>query len=606
MKFAVLTLTALLALDQRLGVRLNPTSGGGGTVLTASDITFDGFIKIPSGTDYLTFPAGSMMSGRLVGGVPHLFVWGAWGTGSYQNLYEINVDPALLGSLTTSISTAPRSTLYANWGDPGHGQQQSWDGACNPLSDGPSKILAQGMYYNASTSLLYHSYQNSYVGAYEYNVMAASLDSISGTTGTTTVVGGPWRFTETSQYNSQVRHGFRSSWFQADPRNGTMLVGGKGYEDPTKAWGPNIYGGRAWPTGANGGGCNSTAIVTPNEYIDYYPYAAYPSTSPGAFNGWTGAVTGSIPTFNWDASFLTYPFQRYASGNLRANPVSGRASIGDSGASSFVGWFNGSNKSGVIFNLGLEASTDSDPTHCTTAALDAYLNSGVGVLLHFSSHTGTATGTITGGTSGATLSVIETGILATNNVLGGTQTPSVDFTSGETVTGSGFTGVLDLWHRGDTFDNPSITSGHVVGCSCTQPPALCATGPSFTFQTPVIAIYDPGSLENVKNNTSVDYLTFPTSLFSLTAAPYSLALHTTLYPFGVGGAGGWIDATNNKMYLTFQGQDTITRPDLNPQDVFARFSINDSAAPAPLPQIPAAEYGLLAMLTGVTLLRTKR
>jgi hypothetical protein len=139
---------------------------------------------------------------------------------------------------------------------------------------------------------------------------------------------------------------------------------------------------------------------------------------------------------------------------------------------------------------------------------------------------------------------------------------------------------MDFWHRGDTFDNYTVTSGTVVGCSCTQPPALCATGPSATFMTPVLLIYDPADLEKVKNNTATDFQTVPTSMASLTAAPFSLVMPNTIHPDGVGGHGGWIDTVHNKMYLVFQGQDD-NGWGASSSPVIARFSINDSAPPTP-------------------------
>jgi len=212
----------------------------------------------------------------------------------------------------------------------------------------------------------------------------------------------------------------------------------------------------------------------------------------------------------------------------------------------------------------------------------------VSISVHFSSVTGTPTDgtTITGGTSGTQAQISVTNSFAAEHVMilnqgGGTGFSLTNFSPPETLTSSGFSGTLDVAIRGDHFDDNSQTTGNVAGCACTQPPFLCATGPSATFETPALVIYDPDKLDLVKAGTAVDYQQIPDTLVALTAAPFSLVLNHNIWPFGAGGAGGWIDSAHNKMYLIFNGQDDLTVP-VEVQSVIARFSISDSAPPAPL------------------------
>ncbi len=77
MKFVLAPILLVAAfLPQRLGVRLNPTGGGGGgNLITANDVSFVGYIRMPTSVVDTQFAYGGMTA-RVVGGNLHFFVYG--------------------------------------------------------------------------------------------------------------------------------------------------------------------------------------------------------------------------------------------------------------------------------------------------------------------------------------------------------------------------------------------------------------------------------------------------------------------------------------------------------------------------------------------------
>src|SRR5262249_47411497 len=158
-------------------------------VLQASDITYLGAFRMPTATD-TTFAYG-YLSGRMVNGRAHLFLYGNNVTVPKDAVYEIE-DP---GSYDTNYLQAPRANLVTAWGDIYHGKRVSWDAQGNQFN--LQYLYPGGIYWSESTQLLYWTYGDAYNVALrpDWGLGATSLDNP--TTGATTAYG-PWRTAATN------------------------------------------------------------------------------------------------------------------------------------------------------------------------------------------------------------------------------------------------------------------------------------------------------------------------------------------------------------------------------------------------------------------------
>lgn len=677
-KASLLLCVALVValMPQSIRLRIAETSSAPTNVLTAADLTFDGWIKsYDVGGTVFSYASGG---GRLVSGKPHIFIGVNTVTcctpPAAPSIYEMNVNEADIGAPNTSYGSAPTATIYSKWPDVTHNHYQTFDDGCSPVWSSANQVNPAKIFYNENNNLLYYTFIGQYSAiAGPISMTASSLDTPDPTAGVSTLVGGGWRLQTTDQYNNIIRVGQRVGDLAMAP-DGKMLTGGAGYFNNQKAWGPNLYRRASWPTGSDTGGCAGATIVVGEHLLAFYPPTdALGVFSPNNFNAFTGVSTSTpIAQFNWPDSFLTYPFQRNVGSGDRINPQTfhiGSVSQNANGAT-IIGWFQGVHKKGMIYSMAVDASNNgqTDKTQCTTAALETYLSPGNGFLV-ITPHSGTWTGTMSGGTSGARAAVVQDDLAADNviswqqnadvftigetitgftsgahgtlssqsisghfstlvlssvtgtfqvgeNATGGTSGRQlhvatwtagsgtltgdqllVDFTPTETISATGGgSGTLTEFHRNGVFDG---------GCACTASMA-CITGPSSSWEHPILAIYNPDDLESVAANTKTDYTVAPSSLIDLIGSPFSM---TDLYynlavrgnAKGPGVSGGWIDTTHLKMYLFFQWQDPPTGG-----VAIARFSINDSAPPAPAPPFPTAWYALTALLTGWTLLKESK
>jgi hypothetical protein len=238
------------------------------------------------------------------------------------------------------------------------------------------------------------------------------------------------------------------------------------------------------------------------------------------------------------------------------------------------------------------------------------LNGGVSWQIKFSSQTGTLTegDVVTGLSSGATSTAAYIPYITTHHNIGTTifGGQGGTYTAGETVSnGAGWTGVIEWFELGDHFDD-STQTGHIVGCACDTSQDLCATGPSSTKFTQVLLLYSLDQLDAIKNNTATDYLTVPI-MINMNAAPFSLPLPTNGHALpaagGFGPGGGWVSSAKKKLYIVAHGQDQLGLGQYD--SVILRFSINDSAAPIPIPPpltFPFATMSL-SLLSGIKLRR---
>ncbi|HEY6357858.1 MAG TPA: hypothetical protein VIX35_06415, partial [Vicinamibacterales bacterium] len=203
---------------------------------------------MPNGVD--TNYAYGGMSGRMVNGHVRLFVYGTHvGNGVIDPVYEIE-DPG--GGYSPDVRTAPQASLITNWGDVYHGKRISWDAAGHAIAlqnQDPAALA-----WNDATQLLYWTYNNSYnvAGEPDWNLGATSLDNP--TTGASTAYG-PWR-TVAKDGDGRTFYGpWRCLYPFANPADGSMLCGSTIQSGNSRSpWGPDAYGGQAWPTKETPGG----------------------------------------------------------------------------------------------------------------------------------------------------------------------------------------------------------------------------------------------------------------------------------------------------------------------------------------------------------------
>jgi hypothetical protein len=548
-----------------------PARIGGADQLTSSDFTYLGGIRMPtSGTDTLITQGG--LAGRKVGGDVHLFLLGSTAGGNfYPDVYELDVTGL---TPNTTIASAPRATLYANWEDAFNATNKtSFDepsGDPVDIESGPGSLFA-GLYYNEDTDLLYAGFHYNYTSNLLYSLAAASLDN---PTGPVVTRYGPWRFIAEDQ-DAQPKAGTRAHWFMSHPTTGKMLAtGAQKSGTQSVPWGPALYGDNDWPTTATPDGAGSAQIDQTSEYLDYRsptevgsPYDLFGNLNPGK----------SIKQFRFTSGF-TYIHEIYDLTGTYTKPSlnSGIATWVETSSAYPAVWFEGTHKRGVVFVGTVFAAQGTSEADCTTASHTYYRNV-TGGWVELSSVTGG--GFVNGETLvGGTSKTDATAYGDYNAPLQlWTSNPTDDFTVGETITGgtSGATGVVDQFVRFDDCNH---------GCPCVS----CATGNSTNLSTPVAIIMDPDDLNAVKANTATDYLTQATSMFSLEASPCSITTSTqenqgtakAIVP-------GYFDTSTNRLYLMSRAADCTRTGNCNAAESLIHvFEISDSAPPVPFPVLP--------------------
>jgi hypothetical protein len=334
-------------------------------VISQADITYLGAIRMPAnGAD--TMFAGGGLTGRVVNGQTHLFVYGN-GTQNPRNaIYEI-ADPG--SGYSTDYHNAPRATLVTNWGDVYHGKQQTWDAQGN-LADIGASLAVGGLYWNDATQLLYWTYYDSYNvgGRQDWGLGASALTDPS--SGASTAYG-PWR-TTTQDADGRTHDGpWRCLYMFANPLDNSMMCGSTLMSGNVNSpWGPDAYGGRPWPTATTPGGNGAPDLNLPNRFLEYY--------FMGGNLDANGAVHGPLRSFRRTTELpLWEPFAGTIT--LRANPAvnGGVGSWSDADETRGALWLELTNKHGVIFTTNLVGAVSQNPGDCTNAAHEWYSNAGV-------------------------------------------------------------------------------------------------------------------------------------------------------------------------------------------------------------------------------------
>jgi len=345
-----------------------------GRVLTARDITYLGAVRMPNGVD--TNYAYGGMTGRMVNGHVRLFIYGTHvGSGVIDGVYEIE-DPG--SGYSANIGTAPQASLITNWGDVYHGKRMSWDASGNPFN--VSYVSPASLAWNDATQLLYWTYFHSYNVSHEpdWGLGATSLDNP--TTGASTSYG-PWRTVATDGDGRKFYGPWRCLYPFTNPMDGSMLCGSTTQSGNSGSpFGPDAYGGRAWPTKTSPGGFSAPDIPLPDRFLEYY-FMGDP-TAPNHI-GQDGRVQGHLRSFRRTTEQALYENQ-----GLRANPAlnNGVGSWAENDGTSGAIWLELDHTRGVIFSALLAGAVSQDPTDCVNAAHEWYTNAAVNPPIGACSH----------------------------------------------------------------------------------------------------------------------------------------------------------------------------------------------------------------------------
>ena len=131
------------------------------------------------------------------------------------------------------------------------------------------------MYFDEDASssgngYLYENYYNYYNVS---NVNYWGLSAATLTTGGASTGYGPWMTQATDPYLSNTHYGAgMCSFSYLNPSDGSMMCGGATNQSGStvESWGPEDWGGHAWPTSGTSSGYGASNLTFGNEYLRYY------------------------------------------------------------------------------------------------------------------------------------------------------------------------------------------------------------------------------------------------------------------------------------------------------------------------------------------------
>ena len=348
---------------------------GSQRILGAADIAYVGCFRLPTAVS-TAFAYGNL-TGRVVNGQTHLFVYGE-NPVLHDPIYEV-IDPG--SGYTTDYHTAPRATLYANWGSAVYGASRTSFNPATGAPRPPAFLIPGGLYWNEATQLLYWTYYDSYnvSGFPDWGLGASQL--INPATAQSFAYG-PWR-TKATDADGKLRYGpWRCLYVWASPLDGSFLCGSSIQSGASESpWGPDMYGMAAWPTPTTppGPSIANDLILTTRSLEHYYMgdnNAANYITHPG------GAVVGHLRSFRRRLNQALFEHQ-----GLQADPAQngGVGSFGQLDRTHGAIWLQLTNVRGVIFSNTLagavsQVTTDPLAGHCWYS--NAGLNPPVGACFH--------------------------------------------------------------------------------------------------------------------------------------------------------------------------------------------------------------------------------
>ncbi len=340
------------------------------TVFDASDITYLGAVRMPA-TGVDTSYAYGGLAGRIVNGHVRLFLYGNNVAAPKDAVYEIE-EPG--SGYDPNYAQAPRASLVTAWGDVYHGKRQSWDS--NGAAVNLQYVYPDGLYWNEATQLLYWTYYDAYNVTHrpDWGLGATALTDPSN--GASTAYG-PWRTTVRDGDGTSYYGPWRCRYLWANPSDGSMMCGSTLMSgNSLSPWGPDAYGGHAWPTATTPGGYGTPDVSLPNRYLEHYFMG---STNSSNYVDSNGIVHGHLRAFRRTNSLPVWEDPASTAPALRANPGlnGGVSSWTDLDTVSAATWLELTNKRGVIFASTLVGSPTQNTSDCTNAAHEWYSNSGV-------------------------------------------------------------------------------------------------------------------------------------------------------------------------------------------------------------------------------------
>ena len=328
-----------------------PPTGSSGDLLTAADIVYRGAIRMPNSSIDTTSTYGGM-SGRIVGGQTHVFLYDSINASAPPNVWELDITGL---SPSADYTSAPRASVVRNWGQIYGSARASWNPA-GDLKDGFAsnfnKVGHVCLHWSEPLQQLYWSFVDFYNvnGDPDWTVGMSTLNDSDGSS----VGYGPYRFKATDRDGS-VWYGHRSYFFFEHPTTGKMLTGGIGHSgDVNVPFGPSCYGDADWPTPTTPGGHNAANDITlANRYLDYYCMNGTFAQSTGNYFNLDGSWNGVIRAFQFDG-VLTYPVEYFPTNytQARADPTLNGGKGTWQGAMCSMNdafWYEGTNKRGVLY-----------------------------------------------------------------------------------------------------------------------------------------------------------------------------------------------------------------------------------------------------------------
>ncbi len=343
MKLFVVGLVFSLAVvsPQRLGVRLNPTGGGGGgSIITQSDITLLGYSTIPGwegshpgnpGAVPVVGSAANPTTCDVVSGVVHCFTVQV-GDGTYAGPYSVYeyIDPGTYGA---TLGAATAWTYYRNWGFSTDAVYDMYHNKYGKTFNGSGTLVDLGglQYSNSPSGVSYHEIAGdryiyiSYGLPYgapptpsPWNLVACRLDN-PGTadahqTGLATTCTGPYRVcagvgTPGGSDFDLACGQYRGSLLESLPDNtmGASVAQGFIHSQSAPNAGPSLWGGTPWITLSTPDGFGSTRSGNANlrttdiqmvtDYLSHYLLTEANLNADGTLAGGAQNWTGHRPSY---------------------------------------------------------------------------------------------------------------------------------------------------------------------------------------------------------------------------------------------------------------------------------------------------------------------
>jgi hypothetical protein len=348
-------------------------------VLRSSDILYRGAIRMPNSSIDTSATYGGM-TGRVVGGQTHVFLYDSISATAAPNVWELDIT-----GLTPSLdyTTAPRASVVRNWGQIYGSARASWTPAGDLKNGFAANFNAVGqvcLHWHEPSQRLYWSFVDFYNvnGDPDWTMGMSTLNDSDGSS----VGYGPYRLKATDR-DGTAWYGHRSYFFFEHPTTGKMLTGGIAHSgDASVPYGPSCYGDADWPTPTTPGGHNAANDITlASRYLDYYCMNGSFAQSTGNYFNLNGSWNGVIRSFQFDG-VLTYPIEYFPTNytQARVDPTlnGGKGSWQGSLCSmNDAFWFEGTRKRGVLY-VGVLAAGYSASGSDPNASHTWYRNVGLG------------------------------------------------------------------------------------------------------------------------------------------------------------------------------------------------------------------------------------